>query len=165
MKLLYQIFKYNDAHPKDFIHLVQSFIYKVDKAKIKTLETHENSMRKKQSLLQSSTEVFVQMLNKIMEMETNEQAMNMNWDVLIKEVDIIVGLLKASKIEIEAEMVKIASKARAESRKGHESQRGSGRATSTFWDNSDSQIAQKLQKEENDEFARIKKLRYEFPSL
>jgi hypothetical protein len=124
-------------------------------------------MRKSYSLLQRNTEVFIQKLNKIMEMETNEQAMDMNWDVLIQEADIMVGLLTASKVEIEAELVKLANEAKAESRKEYnESQRGKERATFSFLGNSDSQIAKELQKQEDEELlVRAKKVRYKFPSM
>jgi hypothetical protein len=166
-ELLYQIFKYNDAHPNDFIHLAQTTISEVDKAKVKSLESHEKFMRKNYSMLQRTTEVFISKLNKIMEMETNEQAMAMNWDLFIYDAETMVDLLKESKLEIEAELSKLANEAKAESRKEYnESQREKGRATFSFLGtSSDSQIARELQKQEEDEFlARVKKVRYKSSS-
>jgi hypothetical protein len=166
-EIYYQIVKYNDAHPYDFIHIDASKVSDVDKAKVKSLESHEKSMRKNYSVLQRATEVFIPKLNKIMEMETNEQAMAMNWDLLIQETDIMVKLLKESKLEIEAELSKLAKEAKAESLKEcMESQRGNGRATfSPLGTSSDSHIARELQKQEDEEvFARVKKVRFKISS-
>jgi hypothetical protein len=128
-----QIAKHNGAYPDDWIHLVQSTITEIDRATVKSLETHENFMRKNYSLLQRNTEVFISKLKKIMDMETNEQAMAMNWDILIQEAVIILDLLKESKLEIEAELSKLARDVKAESRKEYnESNREKGRATFSF---------------------------------
>jgi hypothetical protein len=166
-EIYYQIAKYNGAHPDDWIRLVKNTISEVDRAKVKSLESHEKFMRKNYSMLQRTTEVFIEKLNKIMEMETNEQAMAMNWGLLIQEADIMVELLKESKLEIEGELAKLAKEAKAESRKVFdESHRGKGKATFSFLGtSSDSQIARELQKqEEEDFFARVKKVRYKSSS-
>jgi hypothetical protein len=167
-EIYYQIAKYNGAHPDDRIHLVQTTISEVDKAKVKSLESHEKFMRKNYSMLQRTTEVFIQKLNKIMELETNEQAMAMNWDLFIQEAGIIVNLFKESKLEIGAELSKLAKEAKAESRKEYnESHRGKGSATFSFLGtSSDSQIARELQKQEEEDFlTRVKKVRYKISSF
>jgi hypothetical protein len=166
-EIYYQIAKYNGAHPDDWIHLVQTTISEVDRAKVKSLESHEKFMRKNYSMLQRTTEVFIQKLNKIMELETNEQAMAMDWDLLIQEAGIMVSLLKESKLEIGVELSKVAKEAKAESRKEYnESHRGKGSATFSFLGtSSDSQIARELQKQEEEDFlVRVKKVRCKISS-
>jgi hypothetical protein len=162
-ELLYQIFKHNYANPNEHIPLVPNLLSEVDKAKIKSLESHEKLMRKNYTILQRTTETFMQKLKGIMEMETNDQALALNWDLFIQEAEIMVKLLKDGKKEIEEEVQRRAEEAKVESRQQFNELSGKNNkplATFSFLGAfTDAELAERLQKEEI-EFQRVRKVRH-----